>query len=259
MAKETKTPAVMDKPQPPTDNSPVNWESSGITGFENVHADDLGIPFLMILQSLSPEVKKTHKDYATKKIEGAEEGCVINTVTRQIVHRPGGDAITVVPLSYQRAFVEWKTRENGGGIVKVHTNGMILNEAKKNEKGQDILSNGNMIATTGYFNLMILGEEKTNAAIGMTSTQLKKARFWLNLMLGQRINGKSVPMFAFQYHLTTVPESNAKGSWFGWKITSGSVITDSKLAEQLIAESKRAQAPLLSAATDDNDTEVPYE
>ncbi|MGH2567286.1 MAG: hypothetical protein ACRDGA_03030, partial [Bacteroidota bacterium] len=49
------------------------------TGFENVRTDDIAIPFLRILQSLSPQVKK-----GADRIEGAEEGDILNTVTKAV-------------------------------------------------------------------------------------------------------------------------------------------------------------------------------
>ena len=54
----------------------------------------------------------------------------------------------------------------------------------------------------------------------MSSTQLKKARRWNTQMQALKERGKNglfiLPMMAHIWKLTTVPESNDKGSWFGW-------------------------------------------
>ncbi len=34
------------------------------------------------------------------------------------------------------------------------------------------------------------------------------------------------PMFSRKYRVTTVPESNDKGSWYGWKIVVGEQVED---------------------------------
>ena len=49
-----------------------------------------------------------------------------------------------------------------------------------------------------------------------TSPQLKKSRAWLSLMMMQKHNGKSLPMFATTYRLKSVEESNDKGDWYNW-------------------------------------------
>jgi hypothetical protein len=36
-------------------------------------------------------------------------------------------------------------------------------------------------------------------------------------------------MFSSLFHITTVPESNDKGSWFGWKIVREGFVEDTEL------------------------------
>jgi hypothetical protein len=80
----------------------------------------------------------------------------------------------------------------------------------------------------------------------MTSTQLKKARSWLNMATNIKLNGPNgqyvPPLFSHKYLLTTVPESNTKGSWIGWHIELGPMVVDPLLIADAIDYSKRATA-----------------
>jgi hypothetical protein len=115
------------------------------------------------------------------------------------------------------------------------------------------LPNGNEIKTTSYFSVLMLVDGNTDVnhedeskrparcIIPMTSTQLKKARTWLNMMQAIKIGGKTPPMYSHIYRLTTVPESNEKGNWQGWKVEIERVLTMSDLhlaetAKQLTGE-----------------------
>lgn len=246
---ETPVAAPAPKPAPaatPTGVANMDWSSVGVTGLEKVTKDDLGIPFLVILQKGSPQVDRTNPEYPTKKIDGAEPGDIINTLANEVVYGVGQDPLSFVPCFYEKLFIEWKPQEQGGGFIRAH-GPEILAECKRNEKGQDVLRNGNMIATTAYFYGTYIDQdsgERRPAVIGMTSTQLKKARQWLNTMTGLKVEtpkGKiTPPMFSHIYNLETVPESNEKGSWMGWKISLNRMVTDPVLITESIESAKRA-------------------
>lgn len=227
MAKK-EAPKAAAQTQPSASQStgiqPYDFSSDAGAGFENVRPDDLSIPFLVILQDGSPQVKKSHPDYATMGIKGAQAGHIMNTLTKQIYNENiDEDKVEFVPCFYQKLFVEWKPRESGGGIVKSHPDDRLLQNTKKNDKGQDVLPNGNVITTTAYFfGFVIVNDEPIRCVIGLSSTQLKKARQWLSLATSIKFDGPNgkftPPLFAHRYALSTVPESNEKGSWMGWKI-----------------------------------------
>src|SRR5688572_2790657 len=157
-----------------------DWSQAGVTGFENTQQQDLGIPFLSILQDGSPQVKKSDPNYAEKKIEGAQPGDIINTIANVILYKQGGTPLSFIPCSHERLYVEWTPRERGGGMLKMHKNANVVLECTRNDKGQDILKSGNIIVTTSYFYGLLLNEsgESTPTIVGLSSTQLKKARLW---------------------------------------------------------------------------------
>lgn len=258
--KPTKTGAA--PVQPP---AAYDWGQSQVTGFENVQRTDLGVPFLLILQKGSPEVDKTHKDHQAKKIAGAEAGDIINNLSREIYHKHGETPIIFVPCSYETLYVEWKPRNSGGGFVRSHKNANILNECTRDDKNHDTLKSGNLVVTTAYYyGIVLRGEQRVPVMIGMTSTQLKRSRYWLNLMQGIKVqsNGKSItpPMFSHSYKLSTVPEVNSEGSWFGWKIEVHEMLSDPLLiadaidTARLSANGQRTALPPPSVERD----EVPF-
>ena len=189
-------------------------------GVEDLKTDDLAIPFLNILQSNSPQISKREGKY----IDGAEAGMLFNTVTNELFD--GIEGIEVIPCAYQRTLVEWVPRDQEGGFVASHDpESGILKDTVKNERGQDILSNGNYLANTASHYVILLSKlyGPTQAVVSMTSTQLKKSRRWNTQMVSQTMtlpDGtiKPMPSFATAYNLKTMAESNKHGNWFGYDI-----------------------------------------
>ena len=190
------------------------------TGLEDTTPEDFAIPFIRIIQSGSPQTKKADGKY----VKGAEEGDIINTVSNEIT---GGETgIYVVPVYYQKKYIEWKPRESGGGLVNADHERTILNQCTRNEKNKFVLENGNYIDETAQFYVMVVNEEETEwqqAVISMSSTQLGKARKWLSQMKQRRVKNSQgelveAPMFMFRYLAKTMSESNDLGSWYGWSI-----------------------------------------
>ena len=191
------------------------------TSFSNVTPEDYAIPFMNVLQQMSPQVNKSDGAY----IQGAESGMIYNSVSQKYYSE-----VRVVPCAYKRTLIEWKPREDGGGLVAVHDpSSGILKDAKR-DGARDILPNGNYLQNTAHHYVLILGESTEQAIMPLSSTQLKKSRRWNSLMVNQRIDnqGKKIPAppYAFSYKLTTVPESNEQGSWFGWNIGDPEMVTD---------------------------------
>ena len=218
-----------------TQNDTIDWGSyAGSSGFESVSQSDLGVPFLTILQTKSAEVDKTHKDYPTKRIEGAEAGDIINTVTRKIVAKCDKETILVIPAFYEKTYCEWKL--NRGGLVKVHRNPAIVNEVTgKTDKGEGILRNGNLLVETASFYVHVkIDGVYTPAVINMISTQLKNARLWLNLALGIKVGPNRVtpPLFSHHYQLCSVLERKDNNSWYGWKIVIADIVNDRELVKK---------------------------
>ena len=233
MEKESKTLATLDVK--------VLIEDAG-DGLDNLTPDDLLIPSLKLVQKGSPAVDPTDSTYK----DSVKVGDILNSVTNESYDGDAG--ITVLPAAYRRIFLEYIPREAGGGLAGIHENPSILSQTHRDEMGRDVLVSGNYIQTTAnHYVLLLNGEKYDPVMIAMYSSQLKKSRRWNSIMAGQRItsNGKSVTpaSYSHMYHLSTVPEKNSKGSWFGWRIELVGQVKDILLYRAAKEFAKSIQSP----------------
>lgn len=197
------------------------FEEFGDLGFSEVTSEDLAIPFLRILQAMSPQKNKRDGAY----VEGAEEGMFFNTVLNEVYN--GEEGVQLIPCHYSRRFVEWKPREQGGGYVQAYepTDPIVATTRRDERTHQDMLPNGNYLQNTAQFFVLVLHPElgPQRALITMTSTQLKKARKWMTQAQSLTAKGAKgvyiMPLMSQVYRAKTVHEQNDEGSWFGWDIT----------------------------------------
>tara|TARA_R110002012_G_scaffold3552_2_gene16568 strand:+ start:5474 stop:6280 length:807 start_codon:yes stop_codon:yes gene_type:complete len=201
-------------------NNDLEEYSMVSSGFEETTADDLAIPFIRLLSQLSPQLNKQDGKY----LENAEAGDFFNTVLNESYN--GTEGISVVPCHYNRRYVEWKLRENGGGYVGSYMpDDPVAKTTTVDTAGRDILPNGNQLQNTANFYVLMLhptlGLQK--ALICMTSTQIKKAKKWLTTAQSLMAEGKNgmfvLPLCSSVYKMKSVPESNEKGNWYGFEIT----------------------------------------
>lgn len=187
------------------------------SGLENVSSEDLAIPFLRIIQAMSPQVNARDG----KHIAGCEQGDIFNTVDNTLYK--GAEGVTVVPVAYKRNFLEWLPDRKG--LAGVHDSSEILSKVVRSDKGQDYLENGNLIATTANHYVLILDDVGgfSQAIIAFGGSQLKKSKKWNSIMSGLKIRTKdgnvfTPPTFSHKYKLTSVIEQNDQGSWYGWDV-----------------------------------------
>jgi hypothetical protein len=197
------------------------------SGLENVSsADDLALPFLKVLSQLSPQCNKTSNNY----VENAEPGMIYNTVSGTLFD--GEQGIDVIPCHYKREFIEWGERGKGSGApVAVHDADYDISQAPRDANFQNRLPNGNVIDETANHYVLVVGEDGyEQALITMKAIQRKVSRKWNSMMLGIKMQGKegpfTPPSYSHIYKLRTVPQSNAKGTWFGWDIQKVGPVQD---------------------------------
>lgn len=207
----------------------ARFENDAGSGFEDVDATAYAIPFLSVLQSGSPQVKRSDGAY----IKGAEEGMLYNSVTQEPFD--GAAGVTVVPVYYKRTFIKWAPRDGGGGFKgELLPSDPQVAAARTNKDGRLVDAEGNLLADTRTHYVLIVGADGSYqpAVISLASSQIKKSRNWMSKMNGikmLRADGSQFTpaMFSHEYHITTVPENNDKGSWFGIKVeTRGPVVSD---------------------------------
>lgn len=220
---------VTKQPNPLVTNVKPNFEADAGVGQEGMTSQDYSIPRLVILQSGSPQVKKSDEAY----VKGAEEGDIFDKVNSRIFKTEGA-GIKLIPVSYRRTHLEWQPRDKGGGFVADHgPESEIMSKTAKDPKtGANLLANGNQISVVAeYFVFLVDKDGHHPYVISMTGSQMKKARQWNTVMNSLKVpreggQGTFTPaMFYRSYDFTTVPESNAKGSWYGWKIVPAEDMT----------------------------------
>jgi len=193
-------------------------------GLQNFTTQDLAIPFIRILQKMSPQLGKRDGAY----IEGAEEGEIFNTVTGELWDADKG--IKVVPCAYNFKYILWKDRDDGGGFVNSFTRADDLPETTEDDKGRQRTKENYILSPTAEYYVLLLTDDEhfEQAVISMSSTQLKHARKWGSLISQQTIETaegqKPAPIYSRIYDLTTVGESNDHGDWSGWKVELGGVV-----------------------------------
>jgi hypothetical protein len=222
-----------NEPLPDDKNLPAEIGSTAITeeDFNALYADagkdafesqDVALPFIQILQALSPQVDESDGAY----VPGAKPGMFINTATNEMWD--GKEGIDYIPVKYERRYTEWTPRNKGGGLVKDWgTDSSKLDSCHRDDAtGRDVTPEGTEVIGTGtFYGLLVLPDKPpVRGVMGMQATQFKKARKWNALITSHQIkrpdgNGYFTPaMFARVYHVTSVKESNDQGNWFGFKV-----------------------------------------
>lgn len=210
-------------------------------GLENVSTSDLLIPRITILQSLSPQLQRNKAEY----IEGAQSGDFCDVGLGELLPKP----LWVLPVYFKKQWLEWAPRSSNKGLVAMHDTPDILDHTKPNDRGRPTLPNGNYIAETAQFYVLNLSCGGRKSFLPMVSTQLRKSRKWLMMATSEKVaDGRggtfTPPLFFRTYMLTTVPESNAEGSWEGWKIDRGPALPDVEGYRGLLEDAKAFRSGL---------------
>jgi hypothetical protein len=190
-------------------------QSAG-SGLENVTARNLIIPRITILQGLSPQVTRGKPEFDPD----ARVGDIYDVGLQENF----GEAFDFLPVHFVTQWLEWAPRESGKGLQRIHDSGSIMNQATEQpETRRMVLPNGNYIAEVAQFYGFNCSAGFRKTFLPMGSTQLKKSRRLLTLATTEKIKkadgSEFTPALYYRsYTLSTVAESNAKGSWIGWKI-----------------------------------------
>lgn len=198
---------------------PSMFEADAGQGLGNISQEDIALPFLKIVSGL---------DNILDEREDVRKGDILNSVTGQAYK--GKEGINLIPCAYQRKFIQWSPR--GVGIaapVAIYEPGdPNMPETKRDENdNKEYLTDGSgdYIEQTAQWYVRVLNDDGSteNALIAMKSTQLKKSRKWMSMILSRQMTGANgpfnPPMFSHVYNLKTVSEENSKGSWHGWEMS----------------------------------------
>lgn len=204
---------------------PTMFEADAGAGLENMGQDDLALPFLKILGGMSKELDD---------LEDARKGDILNTVTNAVYK--GKDGIKVIPVAYQRRFIQWAPRGEGTGApVAIYVPGEPMPKTERSpDDNKEYVTDGSgqYIEETHQHFVIVLHDDGAaeTALIAMKSTQLKKSRKWNSMISSLTMQGKNGPFtpprFSHVYLLKTLLEENSKGSWHGWEMSRVGPVED---------------------------------
>ena len=191
---------------------------------------ELQIPFIRVIQALSPQIKKSDAAF----IKGAEQGDLFNTVTGEVWK--GEEGINVIPCYQETKHLEFTPRDQGGGFVGELPAGdpNILKTTRQGAK--ETLPSGNELVKSDQHYCMVLNKDgcAQPAIVDMKSTQLKISRRWKTQIAMQKIPDKNGVMrtpalFATIWNLKTVEESNEMGTWYNYTVEKVDLVKDKNL------------------------------
>jgi hypothetical protein len=269
----------MAKAKQPTENSSLATQTSTAiaapiddmfaadagSGMEGATSESFAIPFLSVLQKGSPQVDEA----SGAALDGAKAGMLFDNVNSRMFD--GKTGVIVVPCAYKRVFLRWGQRsgDNAGfkgemsadSVATMRAAGQIVDmdgrlfvplpDGTVNDKKCDSVRD-----TRNHYVLLIDAATGgwTQALISLTSTQIKKSKMLMSSLASVKFNGPAgmytPPTFANLVRLTTIPESNDKGTWYGVKF---------ELAGRIDRAEVYAAAKAFHASVAANSVEVKYE
>ena len=241
-AKVTRKAAVAKtkgngKAKPPAIVTTDLFSQDAGMGVQDLKTEDLAIPFLKVLQKMSPELDDLD----------VRAGDIFNTVTKEGIS--GKDGVRVIPCAYRLEYIEWEPRGTGSGApVNIYVAGESIPETQRGEDNKDYLVDGNgryLERTAQHYVLVMDSDGMTQQAlISMKATQFKKSKQWNSALKSLKMkdnNGRlfTPARFSHIWLLKSVAEENKNGSWHGWEISKDSQIEDLALYQEakLFAES----------------------
>ena len=269
----------MAKAKKPTENSSLATQTSTAiaapiddmfaadagSGMEGATSESFAIPFLSVLQKGSPQVDEA----SGAALDGAKAGMLFDNVNSRMFDGKAG--VIVVPCAYKRVFLRWGQRsgDNAGfrgemsadAVATMRAAGQIVDmdgrlfvplpDGTVNDKKCDSVRD-----TRNHYVLLIDAATGgwTQALISLTSTQIKKSKMLMSSLASVKFSGPAgmytPPTFANLVRLTTIPESNDKGTWYGVKF---------ELAGRIDRTEVYAAAKAFHASVAANSVEVKYE
>lgn len=210
-------------------------------GMEGADKDSFAIPFLTVLQALSPQVDESDAKY----IEGARAGMLCDTVSGQLFDAKEG--VLIVPCAFQRRYIHWGARGTDSSgfkgelqvsdVERMRSNGELLDVDGRLyfRDGDKVIdpNKADVASDTRNHFVLIYDPElgtATPALMSLAATQIKKSKQLMSVLNNVRVNTANgsvcPPTFASVIRVTSVPESNDKGRWYGLKFSREGFLTD---------------------------------
>ena len=209
----------------------MNFAADSGGGMEGATAESFAIPFLGVLQKGSPQVDEA----SGVALDGAKSGMFYENVTGELMDGKAG--VMLIPAAYRRVFVRWGARGTEGSGFKGELTPDEIGEMRSKGKIADLdgklyipLPDGSVnekkcdrVADTRNHYMLLVKPDGAfrQVLVSLVSTQIKKSKTLMSALANVQIDGpagKFTPAtFANMVKATSIPESNDKGTWHGWK------------------------------------------
>jgi len=195
-------------------------------GLETSSSSELMIPFLVLLQDLSPQVIGSND----KAIPGARAGKFLHSLTEEVL----GESILFVPAYKEASYVEWVPRSEGGGFRGryLESDPVIVRAKAQSQKfGKLTTEEGNQLQETFYLYGVIADDPEAlrPVVIAFSSTKLKPFRRWISAIREHFFKPPVPPIYSHLVRVGSVREKNAYGTYFNITLAPASGSLDSSL------------------------------
>jgi len=184
-------------------------------GLEDFDSSDFLVPYLSILQKLSPEVDDTQERY----VEGAKVRQIINKTTGKLYDGEKGIKLIVCA---KHKFLDEMTDEQDSQFVARHNFDSEAGKLARWQEKRRVLPNGNIIQEVYAYYVLILdddGKVIDKAVISLKSTGVKVAKKF-NSVLSSYGQTLKAPIYGLVYLASTVLQTAKKNTWWQWDFGS---------------------------------------
>lgn len=203
-------------------------------GSECVGGEDMLLPRIGIVQSLSPERNKKDPSY----INGAEEGMMFNSITRELIT----SGVLAVPIYFRKEWILWKIRKEGGGFK-----GVFQTEVDAVKERNTMDGTIDVVDTHQQFCLVSVDKGKTwkEAVISMSKSNASASKAWNSDIRIRCADSNGTPVcdrFATIYAVEAVEKTNEKGTFYVFNVKFVGFVGDQSLYKraELVYEAIRS-------------------
>ena len=192
---------------------------------------ELQIPFVRILQAMSPQLIKSNPKY----IPNARAGDIFNTVSNQVWD--GEEGIVVIPCYQETKYLEFVARGvttsdgKSGFQGFIEPDNPIIQQATR-EKNKEYLPNGNELIKSDQHYCIIIDDGMPQFAIlDMAISKLKVSRRWKTQIHMLKIKNKQgIPvtpsLYSNMWKFKVVEESNPEGVFYNYNFERVGFVQD---------------------------------
>jgi hypothetical protein len=182
--------------------------NDGYTGFENVSAECLSIPFIKLAQDTTAQAKEKNPSH----VEGLEPGFFFNSVSSRVY----GDSLNVIILGQAHNYIEWG---EGSGLIKnIYSENEYeaLSNDKKEETIKSGLYKGKKVIGENFSVFVYLPDfpEDGIMIMPMVATKIKYWKKWLTRTTNVIIEGKKMKLFACIWNVKTILNDGKDNTWY---------------------------------------------